>query len=262
MKQQTTYCENKKQGIKLSIISAIMCLSEETAEMTRNMIADIREEMKDRSDIEFIIVDNASTFGIEDMKNDADIYIRLPKNAGWGGGLNVGMKVASGDFFLFANNDIRITIGWVDLLLERFASNIKIGTISIHWPGGFSGSFFAIRKEIYEKIGGFDEIYFPLGHAQDCDYLYRLMSEGWDDNVLKYEGFTHFGRRTYNQDSFYKEYNQHPNFGTSDFVGKWGFEGWEWEVRGHKDWGTKILADNSLDRFGDLDKMRRADMNI
>ena len=247
-----TYTNPKKEGIRLSVISPIMCLNEENAAMTKKMLEDVRTEMNGRTDIELIVIDNNSTHGQEYMKQHADIYIRLPKNRGWGGGINVGMKLASGEFLLFANNDITIVPGWSTLLFERFESRKKIGTISIHSRAGFSGSFFAIRREVYEKIGDFDEKNFPLGHAQDCDYLYRLMSEGWDDNVIVYEGFRHYGRCTYSQSEFKNQYLSHPNFTESDFVGKWGFREGEWEARGHRDWGEKIKTDPSLDRFEDL----------
>ena len=238
--------------MKISLISPIMCLNEELAGVTRRMISDIRASMTD--ECEFIIIDNASTHAVEDMIVSADIYIRQPKNLGWGGGINVGMKIASGDYFVFVNNDIEVKPGWVEQLIERFRSKPKIGTISMNSRGGFSGSFFAIRREIYEKIGGFDEEKFPLGHAQDCDYLYRLMYEGWDDNVLLIDDFRHHGRRTYNQKEFKDVYLQHSNFSRSDFMDKWGFREGEWEAMGHKRWRERIEADPTLDRFNELEK--------
>ncbi len=219
------------------------------------MIYDVRRGMT--KECEFIIVDNNSTHGSEDMMKGADIYIRLTKNRGWGGGINVGMKVAIGDYFIFVNNDIIIEPGWVEKLIGRFESNRKIGAISINSKGGFGASFFAVRKEIYDKIGGFDEENFPLGHAQDCDYLYRLMYEGWDDSVLLVDGFRHFGRRTYNQKEFKEQYLQHDNFSKSDFMKKWGFKEMEWEARGHKDWEERILSDPNLDRFNELETIKQ-----
>lgn len=236
--------------MKISIISPIMCLNEELANMTRKMMTDIRKGMIAES--EFIIVDNASTHATEDMIDGSDIYIRLPKNKGWGGGLNVGMKLASGEYFVFVNNDIEISSDWALKLIERFESKLKIGAISMNSKGGFGGSFFAIRKEIYDKIGGFDEENFPLGHAQDCDYLYRLMYEGWDDNVLWIDSLHHHGRRTYNQKEFQDRYLQHSNFSRSNFMKKWSFQEHEWETMGHKHWRERIETDSSLDRFNEL----------
>lgn len=227
-----------------------MCLNEELAEMTKKMISDIRAGMNE--ECEFIIVDNASTHGVEDMVAGADIYVRLPKNRGWGGGLNVGMKLTSGEYFVFVNNDIEVSSDWVPKLIERFESKPKIGAISMNSKGGFGGSFFAIRKEIYNKIGGFDEENYPLGHAQDCDYLYRLMYEGWDDNVLWIDSFQHNGRRTYEQKEFKDKYLCHPNFSRSDFIKKWNFKTPEWEVKGHRHWRERIEADPTLDRFNEL----------
>ncbi len=241
--------------MKLSIISPIMCLNEELADMTRRMIDDIRKGMIE--ECEFVIVDNASTQAVDDMISGADIYIRSSKNLGWGGGLNMGMKLASGEYFVFVNNDVTVKPGWAEQLIDRFMSKEKIGAISMNSKGGFGGSFFAIRKTIYEKIGGFDEENFPLGHAQDCDYLYRLMYEGWDDNVLLIEGFEHYGRRTYEQIEFKTKYLQHPNFAKSDFVKKWGFREVEWEKRGHLEWEERVLADPTLDRFNEFESIKK-----
>lgn len=250
----THFVNPKKDGIKLSIISPIMCLNADNAEMTRIMLENVRAEMAGRTDMELIVIDNASTHGSDYMRQHADIYIRLPFNRGWGGGINAGMRVSSGDFLLFANNDVTIKPGWVNPLLARFASNIKIGTISIHSRAGFSGSFFSVRREIYEKIGEFDEKNFPLGHAQDCDYLYRLMAEGWLDVVNVYDGFTHYGRMTYNQSEFKKTYQTHSNYAKSDFESKWGFKEGQWEAMGRLHWRAKIEKDPSLDRFNELSK--------
>ena len=248
--------------IRLSIILPVMSLNEETAEMTKVMLSNVREEMEERDDMEIIVVDNASTHGQFYMRELADIYVRLPENRGWGGGLNVGMKLAKGEFFIFANNDMTITTGWADKLLERFASDPKIGTISINNKNGFAGYFFAIRREIYETIGDFDEKNFPLGHAQDCDYLYRLMYEGWSDNILIFAGIHHFGRRTYNQNEFKNKYLQHSNFSRSDFINKWGFKEGEWEARGRADWRKRILNDNKLDRYNEVAAMRETGENV
>ena len=238
--------------IDISIIAPIYVLNDELSKMTQQMMHDIKRAIKNKK-IEFIIVDNASTHGIEEMKKSADVYIRNETNRGWGGGINEGMKVAKGKYFIFANNDITIsTDTWPELLIQRFESNSKIGTVSINSKGGFGGSFFAIRKEIYDKIGSFDEKNFPLGHAQDCDYLYRLMYEGWDDNVLLIDGFHHYARRTYNQTEFKDKYLRHPNFSKSDFLTKWGFKEGEWERRGHNNWRRRIEENPTLDRFNEL----------
>jgi len=232
-----------------------MCLNDENARMTAKMISDINSSKTEIS--EFIIVDNASTHGVEEMKNGADIYLKQEKNRGWGGGINVGMSIAKGDYFVFANNDIEVKPGWAEKLIARFESNPKIGTISMNERGGFSGAFFAIRREIYEKIGEFDETNFPLGHAQDCDYLYRLMKEGWDDNVLLLDGYKHHCRKTYNQKEFKDKYLHHVNFSKSDFHLKWGFKEMQWEARGHADWTATLLAHPEKDRFNEYEKIKQ-----
>ena len=236
--------------IDISIIASIYILNDQMVRMTEDMMHDMNRSKTESS--EFIIIDNASTHGIKEMEESADIYLRMDRNRGWGGGLNEGMKIAKGKYFIFANNDIRIEPGWIEKLIEKYESNLKIGTISINCRNGFSGALFGIRREIYELIGGFDEKNFPLGHAQDCDYLYRLMKEGWDDNVIIDPSFKHYVRRTYQQKDFREKYINHQNFNKSNFEKKWGFKEMEWEKRGHQDWTEKISKNPDLDRFNDL----------
>ncbi|MGE5812065.1 MAG: glycosyltransferase [Ignavibacteria bacterium] len=55
-----------------------------------------------------------------------------------------------------------------------------------------SGSFMMMKKEVYEKIGGFDEQFFMYG--EDLDLCYRIQKAGWkvyytpDTQIIHYKG--------------------------------------------------------------------------
>ena len=79
-----------------------------------------------------IVVDNAST------EDEASIIteqfpqvkvIRSPRNLGFAGGNNLGIKEAKGKYILLINNDTYFKEYNIDLLIERFESSDKIGIV-------------------------------------------------------------------------------------------------------------------------------------
>lgn len=67
---------------------------------------------------EIIVVDNASTDATKDI---ADRYgaklVRLGTNLGFAGAVNEGIRRASGEWVLLANNDVSFRAGWLESLL-------------------------------------------------------------------------------------------------------------------------------------------------
>ena len=82
--------------------------------------------------MEVIVVDNAST---QDEANIiAEQYphvkvIRSPRNLGFAGGNNLGIKEAKGKYILLINNDTYFTEYNIDPLIERLESSDKIGIV-------------------------------------------------------------------------------------------------------------------------------------
>lgn len=85
------------------------------------------------NDIEVILVDNGC---MEDYEKTFRavcprlIYIRSDENLGFAGGNNLGVKVATGEFILFLNNDTELTENVVDVLASELEHNPQIGLIS------------------------------------------------------------------------------------------------------------------------------------
>ena len=84
------------------------------------------------NEMEVIVVDNAST---QDEANIiAEQYphvkvIRSPRNLGFAGGNNLGIKEAKGKYILLINNDTYFTEYNIDPLIERLESSDKIGIV-------------------------------------------------------------------------------------------------------------------------------------
>lgn len=85
-----------------------------------------------KDDTEVIVVDNAS------IQDEASIIserypqikvIRSPKNLGFAGGNNIGIKEAKGRYILLINNDTYFEEFNIEALIERFESSNKIGIV-------------------------------------------------------------------------------------------------------------------------------------
>lgn len=84
-------------------------------------------------DIQIIVVDNHSTdTSCEHIKTHYPKIqlIQSEINLGYCGGNNLGYAHASGDFILFANNDIRLDPDAIKMMVEAACKHPKIGSIS------------------------------------------------------------------------------------------------------------------------------------
>jgi hypothetical protein len=94
-------------------------------------LASIKEH-NSYQNIEVIIVDNCSaedpTEQFSSVLPSAKI-IRNPKNLGFSGGNNVGIKAASGDYLFIVNNDTEFTPGLIESLVNVFTLNADAGIV-------------------------------------------------------------------------------------------------------------------------------------
>ena len=167
---------------------------------------------------EIILVDNCSTDGtIEYVKeNFPDItIIDSQKNRGYGAGNNLGFKHANGKYIVILNPDVIVNDFWLENLISPlkhrnrvittpmvlFFDGSKVNTFgnSNHFTGlsftnglgadpslfchtihtsGFSGACFALTKDAFMEIGGFDELFFL--YCEDSDFSWRANILGYD----------------------------------------------------------------------------------
>ena len=171
---------------------------------------------------EVLVVDNAAARGpVQEVRGLPGVLVLDPgRNLGYAGGCNYGAAHASGDVLVFVNSDAIVTPGAVQVLADR-ALEPAVGLVSasvylaqdpsrinaaanpVHflmfsWAGGFgesadpaaapvdtasiTGVAFAVRRSVWDELGGFDEAYFA--YCEDV-YLsirawqagYRVLSE-------------------------------------------------------------------------------------
>ncbi|MFA5295592.1 MAG: glycosyltransferase family 2 protein [Methanoregulaceae archaeon] len=169
-------------------------------------------------DLEVIVVDNASTDGSDEIVRGYAPQVRLVQtgaNLGYGGGINAGMKVATGEAIFALNNDIVLDRTCVAHLATALQGSPRTGMLAPRmllpdgrvnstglcisrsgaaWnrqmghsdpgpdiPGnevlGPCGGAALYRRTMLDEIGWFDETFFM--YMEDVDIAVRACLAGW-----------------------------------------------------------------------------------
>ncbi|NQU43313.1 glycosyltransferase family 2 protein, partial [bacterium] len=143
--------------------------------------------------------------------------IQSPINLGFAGGNNLGLREAHGDFLLLLNDDTEVYPGWLDALARAATEWPRVGIFGckLLYPDGktiqhagarivangtsahigykepndgrfdeplfcdyVTGAAFAIRRDVYERLGGLDEKYFPI-YYEEADYCWQARRIGY-----------------------------------------------------------------------------------
>lgn len=145
------------------------------------------------------------------------IFKRSEKNLGAAGGRNYCMKFTKGDYLLFIDDDTKIEKNMISELVEVLKNEKKVGIVhpkiydmskkgflqgigcDINLISGrvstigirerdygqydnikeisAAGCIWMVKREVIEKIGGYDEVYFT--HYEDPDFSYRARKVGF-----------------------------------------------------------------------------------
>jgi len=179
-----------------------------------------------RADTEIIVVNDAST---DDSAAVAERFgvrvVDLPKNSGPAAARNAGARHAAGDILFFVDSDVVLARDALDRLERTFASRPDLaavfgsydacpkapGLISqyrnllhhfVHQNGNPAASTFwagcgAIRRSVFEAVGGFDEGRFRRPSIEDIELGYRLRRAGYNILLEKNLQGTHLKRWTF-----------------------------------------------------------------
>jgi GT2 family glycosyltransferase len=172
-------------------------------------------------DFEIILIDNGSSDGSAEFVRTRFPEVRLvllPENLGFAGGNNAGIRVSSGQYVAFLNNDTKADPNWLSSLVRATASGQQVGMwaskilsysspslidntgLLLYWDGLArgrgrlevdrgqfdqqlevlfpSGCAGLYRKAMLDEIGLFDEEFFA--YADDVDLGLRGRLAGWD----------------------------------------------------------------------------------
>lgn len=222
-------------------------------------------------DYEVIVVDNGSgPDTIAYLKTIDDPRVRViynGTNLGFGGGNNVGIAAATGDYIVVLNNDVIVTDGWLDRLLGAFdripglgmsapRSNKIVGNqmtpdakyddeAGVHayaaqrarlWKdSGYItdraiGFCLCIDRRVIDEIGGFDER-FVLGNFEDDDLCIRVRAAGYKIYVCDDSFIHHFGSQSFIANKV--DYRATMAGNWERFAQKWGYHGVKVEETGY-----------------------------
>ncbi|HUD05224.1 MAG TPA: glycosyltransferase family 2 protein [Patescibacteria group bacterium] len=167
---------------------------------------------------EIIVVDDGSSDGSVNFLNEFSKTHRNfkvlvgDKNLGFAPTVNKGVSAAKGEVVILLNTDVCPEKGFLEPLLKHFSDpkvfavgcldkSIEGDKVTLRgrglgeWKRGFlvhrrgevnkantlwvSGGSAAFRKSVWEKLGGFNELYAPF-YYEDIDLSYRALKAGFD----------------------------------------------------------------------------------
>ncbi len=167
-------------------------------------------------DLEVVLVDNgANREALRAAASRQEVRLQTPwANLGYAGGCNAGARAASAPVLVFVNSDAIVEAGCLAALAHAVAHPaVGLATASLRlaqspdllnsagnpvhflgfsWAGGYgeaadrhrdmvpvasvSGATFAVRRDVWNDLGGFDEVYFAYG--EDVDLSIRCWERG------------------------------------------------------------------------------------
>ncbi|HEY9704663.1 MAG TPA: glycosyltransferase [Allocoleopsis sp.] len=215
----------------ISIISAYYGNEEMTVQFLDNL-----ERTCKGMDVEMILVNSES----KDIKHPfIDKYIYNPKNQSFSHSMNLGLKVATGEYLIIIGNDgFPMHEGWIEQLTTVLEDLPNVMIVAPVWDKpNFSvykhlvlsetdnGAFmkmipavcWCMRKVDFDKIGYFDEQYIG-GCYEDNDYCMRVLSIGGEIYVNKKCKIIHFLSQTIGK----MNVNKFMNDNNERFRKKWG----------------------------------------
>lgn len=187
--------------------------------LTLECLLSISTHLSSQVSVEIIVADDAST------DETANILRHLPniqvktneRNLGFLRNCNGALKVARGRFVLFLNNDVQVTQGWLESLVETFKQHDQVGAVGprILYPSGHlqeagvamrhdgmadmvglgedpgqarykysrrvdycSGACLMVRTDLLKQVGGFSDEYAP-SYCEDADLCLKIRSLGY-----------------------------------------------------------------------------------
>ncbi len=170
--------------------------------------------------IEVIVADNASVDGSQSLLQSQYPQVKLvqlPKNEGFTGACNAGIRAASGSYIALLNNDTEVDSGWAAAVVDAFEHHAEIGIVAskmllfdkrdhIHTAGDYftldgragnrgvwqqdvgqfdkeeyvfsaCGGSSVYRKTVLDQIGLLDDDFFFS--LEDIDLAWRAQLSGW-----------------------------------------------------------------------------------
>lgn len=206
-------------GTRVSIV-AISC---NAIDHTQRCVEALRAAADGRFPQEILFVDNGSTDGSAAwLREQPDVtLIQNPSNYGAPRARNQAIRQATGDWIAFLDGDVFVTKNWLERALYHGAADPGVGSVSLcaaraskkqvvpydgpddsesidafadrHYRSAprqgvdqtlFTSFGVLVKREVIERIGGFDERFSPWGFEDD-DFSLRIRLAGWRNRVAR-----------------------------------------------------------------------------
>lgn len=169
----------------------------------------------------------------EDMESERKIHVELIfniSNLKHPASQNKSMQFAKGDVLIHIEDDIVVNCDmWNWIFAKCLQDHPEVGQVLPSGSGrgewiprpGYNeftwglGGLWAIRREVFEKIGGWDE---SLVHQVEPDYNIRVRMAGWRVAQIDNFAMTHLGEGDF-QETFERQAQIH--VGVYNFLKKW-----------------------------------------
>lgn len=212
------------------------------------------ESLRDNTpgEVEIILVDNASSDGTGAFLSDQKglTVISNEQNLGCAGAWNQGVNAASGEWSVILNNDVLVSPGWLEGLLEAASRwgldvvtpairegeyNYDIKTYAADLTGRMkdvirrgraNGVCFMVHRRVFEKIGCFDEN-FRIGQFEDKDFFLRASKAGFRLGTVGSSFLHHFGSVTQNSIKKARVIKPYAVENKAYFIRKWNLPWWK-----------------------------------
>lgn len=244
-------------------MTSIVILNYNTPSLTIDCIESIKEHTYPGAYEIILVDNASRDDSVELFQNIPPEYnVRLiisDKNLGFAGGCNLGMKAAKGEEICLLNSDTLVTPKWLELLKNALYSSENIGmagpvtnnaslqqistpnfktkqdiydwgeTYNKETPLNYIKAsnliFFCVlmKKEVYTRIGGLDENFFP-GNYEDDDYSIRARLAGFKLIVAKNVFIFHYGSESFKKyrNREVPSYNEFMDIGRKRVIEKYG----------------------------------------
>jgi N-acetylglucosaminyl-diphospho-decaprenol L-rhamnosyltransferase len=229
---------------------------------TRNCLKSLGETIK--PDVCITLINNGSSDGTADYLAACPrlTAINNPQNLGCAAAWNQGVKATAGDWIVILNNDVLLTLGWLEGLLE-FATEkgldivspaIREGELNYDLeaysrefinhtaqairPGVANGICFMAHRRVFDKTGLFDEN-FRIGQFEDTDFFRRARLAGFKLGTTGRSFIHHFGSITQNSIRAAKTARPYEAENRAYFRKKWKLN---WFARTAERYKNKLLS--------------------
>jgi GT2 family glycosyltransferase len=197
---------------------SVIVLSLNSAGVIRPCLDSLRQS--DYPNLEILVVDNGSADGTPEIvarEYPGVRLVRLPRNRGYAGGMNVGLKAARGEIFIPLNDDTIIPPAMVREQIQPLLRDPKVAIVgckilfpdrkTIQHAGGailpngltrhfgykeedlgqwdeprevdyVTGCSVAIPRRIFEQFGLLDDHYFPA-YYEEVDFSAKVVKAGY-----------------------------------------------------------------------------------